>query len=238
MKVLALIPARQGSKRLPNKNIKMLAGKPLIAWTIEAALASDLVKDRMMDVFVSTDSEEIADIAREHGAKVPFLRPDELASDTASTKDAITHALKTLKEMGQEYDCLILLQPTSPLRQSFHIDEAFALFLDKDAESVTSVSELEHPIEWTMTLEDDLKLDNFFQENAEALKTRSQDLPTRYRLNGALVIHKTKTFFADQVLPQQKDVYAYVMERKYAVDIDELADFQYAEYFVTHQHLL
>lgn len=237
MKILALIPARQGSKRLPNKNIKMLADKPLIAWTIQAALASKLASESSMDVFVSTDSEEIAQIARSHGAEVPFLRPEALASDTSSTFDAIHHSLQTFKEMGRTYDYLMLLQPTSPLRQAFHIDEAFALYQEKNAESVTSVSAVEHPIEWTMTLEEDQKLDSFFKDNAEVLKIRSQDLPTRYRLNGAIAISKADSFFKPQPA-EPKEVYAYVMDRKYAVDIDELADFQYAEYFLTHQHLL
>lgn len=237
MKILALIPARQGSKRLPNKNIKMLAGKPLIGWTIEATLNTKLAANGVLDVFVSTDSEEIAQIARNHGAEVPFLRPEELASDTATTFDAIQHSLQRFKEMGREYDYVVLLQPTSPLRQAFHIDEAFALYQEKNAESVTSVSMIEHPIEWTMTLEDDLKLDRFFADNADKLRTRSQDLPTRYRLNGAVAISKAESFFKPQVT-EPKAVYAYVMDRKYAVDIDELADFQYAEYFLTHQHLL
>lgn len=226
-KLLALIPARAGSKRVEHKNIKPLGGKPLIAWTIDAALKADLD----LDVVVSTDAQEIADIALNYGAQVPFLRPEALARDTSSSFDAIEYTINRLKEAGQNYEYLLLLQPTSPLRQSHHIEEAFALYQAKQAKAVLSVSEIEHPIEWTMTLQADLCADDYIQQNAQNLTKRSQEFEKRYRINGAIFLIdiaaflKHKTFY----LPTG-GVYSYIMENKYSIDIDELSDFEYAEF--------
>ncbi len=125
---LAIIPARGGSKRLPRKNVMNLAGKPLIAWTIEAALNSTYIDE----VMVSTDDREIAEIAQQYGASVPFFRPTELATDLTSTFDAIKHTLDFYAEMGEKYDFSVLLQPTSPLRESRHIDNAINLLKTKN----------------------------------------------------------------------------------------------------------
>jgi CMP-N-acetylneuraminic acid synthetase len=226
-KILAIIPARAGSKRVAHKNIKPLGGKPLIAWTIDAALKTEL----NMDVVVSTDSQEIADIALQYGAKVPFLRPDYLATDTSSSFDAIEYTIERLREEGHHYDYLMLLQPTSPLRQSRHIEEVFALLQSKAAKAILSVSEIDHPIEWSMTLEADLCVDHYIHQNAQNLTKRSQDFEKRYRINGALFCIEIgaylnyKTFY----LPTG-GVYSYVMENKYGIDIDELSDFEYAEF--------
>lgn len=228
MKILAFIPARKGSKRLPSKNIMLCAGKPLIAWTIESALNTKL----QMDVIVSTDSEEIAKISKEYGAEVPFFRPKEFAADTSTTFDAIKYTLDTLASNGRVYDYFILLQPTSPLRQSSHIDEAFKLLQTTGGKAVVSVSSLEHPIEWTMTLPENNSLDTFINENQHYLKTRSQDLPTRYRINGAVACVRTEDFLNEGTFYLKKGVYAYPMENKYSVDIDELSDFEYANHLL------
>lgn len=143
-KVLALIPARGGSKGLPGKNIRPLCGKPMIAWTIEKAR-----KSRFLDeIMVSTDSAEIAEIARTYGASVPFLRPAELASDTASTLDVVIHALDHLGKEGKTFDWLVMLEPTSPLREDDDIDHMLQSLLARQDEwdAIVSVGEVhEHP---------------------------------------------------------------------------------------------
>ena len=157
-KVLALIPARGGSRRLPGKNLLKLCGEPITVWSIKAAQQSKYV-DRIV---VSTDSDEIAEVARAAGADVPFMRPNYLASDTASSLDVVNHALNELNQKGQCYEFIVLLQPTSPLRTSKHIDESFELLQSKDADAIVGVTELDHPIELTNRLPDDLSMKGFF----------------------------------------------------------------------------
>ncbi|OOE33404.1 CMP-N-acetlyneuraminic acid synthetase, partial [Salinivibrio kushneri] len=178
-KVCALIPARGGSKRLPKKNSLPLSGKPLIAWTIEAALNSQYIDK----VLVSTDSEEIASISREFGAYVPALRPEYLANDTATTEQVIRYELN--RHM-QDSDILIILQPTSPLRSKQQIDQALRLFQEKKASSVFSVTACEHPPEWCGKLPDNYSMANFISGD---FSTRSQDLQKSFRLNGAIYIY-------------------------------------------------
>ena len=135
--ILALIPARGGSKGIPRKNIKVLHGSPLIAYTIAAARNSRYIDD----VVVTTDSDEIAKIARDYGASVPFMRPSELADDRSKTIDAVLHAVETLEDMGRTFDAVVLLQPTSPLRTSVDIDCSIETFYSHGSLGVASVSE-------------------------------------------------------------------------------------------------
>ena len=220
-KFLALIPARAGSKGIKDKNIIDLKGKPLIAYSIDAALKSKYI-DR---VVVSTDGEDIAAVAKEWGADVPFLRPDYLASDTAKTIDAVLHCIEALKKAGDSYDYLVLLQPTQPLRQSFHIDEAIEKMLDLDANSLVSVSKVkEHPV-LIRTIGEDGKLQNLLNCSSTV---RRQDFPDFYRVNGAIYINKIDenlnetTSLNDNIIP-------YEMAHEYDVDIDELLDLKIAE---------
>ncbi|MCP3851068.1 MAG: acylneuraminate cytidylyltransferase family protein [Gammaproteobacteria bacterium] len=229
MKILAFIPARKGSKRVLNKNIKLCAGKPLIAWTIESALKAK----QKMDIVVSTDSNKIAEISKKYGAEIPFLRPDELANDTSTTYDAMKYTLNTLAKQGRVYDFIMLLQPTSPVRQASHIDEAFRLLLESNGKAVVSVSNIDHPNEWTMTLPENNSLDAFIKDNSHYLKQRSQELPVRYRLNGAISCVKVEDFLNEGTFYLKKGVFAYPMENKYSVDIDELSDFEYAQYLLS-----
>ncbi|WP_029934091.1 cytidylyltransferase domain-containing protein [Thiomicrospira pelophila] len=224
--ILAIIPARAGSKRLPKKNIMPLGGLPLIAWTIKSALEARLD----MDVVVSTESEQIAKVALEYGADIPFMRPDELAQDASSSFDVIDYTLKTLAASGRHYDYVILLQPTSPFRQSQHIEEAFLMLQKFNANAVVSVTELDHPVEWSMTLPDSGNLDEFIHHHLTHLKTRSQDLPKRYRLNGAISCGQVKALLSNQTFYVPSGTYAYKMEPQFSVDIDTLTDFQYAEF--------
>lgn len=146
MKVLALVNARGGSKGLPRKNVRPLLGKPLIAWSIEAGLAAA----RVTSLVASTDDPEIAEVARRHGARVPFMRPSELATDEALQIDAIRHAVGFLEAQGESYDVVLILQPTSPLRRSEDVDGALALLETSGADSVISVCDVDgrHPLSW------------------------------------------------------------------------------------------
>ena len=147
--ILAIIPARRGSKRLPGKNIKILGDKPLIAWTIEAAKNSQYIDH----IIVSTDSDKIAKVAKNWGVAVPFERPSYLSTDEASSEDVIVHTLNWIEENeGILFDYFILLQPTSPLRQTKDIDQALELMEKKNASSVVSVVKAVRPIEWYVIL--------------------------------------------------------------------------------------
>ncbi|WP_027849363.1 pseudaminic acid cytidylyltransferase [Marinospirillum minutulum] len=219
---IAIIPARGGSKRLPGKNIKDLAGKPMIAWTIEAALESQVFDY----VFVSTDDEKIAEVAKTAGAKVPFLRPAELASDEATTNDVITHLVDWFEsEFNQQVSTLAIFQPTSPLRNAQHIKEAMQLMEEKSAKAVVSVCKVEYPIQFCNTLGTDGSMDGFIKP--ENLK-RTQELEPYYRLNGAIYLFE-KGYIDKLTDIYSKGTYAYVMDTKKSTDIDTLEDFQKAE---------
>jgi CMP-N-acetylneuraminic acid synthetase len=222
-RVLGLILARSGSKRLPNKNIKHLDGKPLITWSIEAAKKSLCIDD----VVVSTDGEIIAQEARNAGALTPFKRPQTLASDTASSTEAAIHALETLATHGKHYQWVVLLQPTSPLRTHRHIDEAFNMLTHKRATAVVSVCETEHSPLWCNTLNSDLSMDNFI--SAEVTSARSQDLSTYYRLNGAIYIISTEQLLKQRSFFPATHNYAYIMSNESSVDIDTELDFIFAQ---------
>ena len=230
-KILAFIPARQGSKRLPGKNSKLLAGKPLIAWTIQAALEAELA----MEVMVSTDSPQIAELAQSFGAEVPFLRPPALAADHSSTFEALQHMLQGLQQVGRDYDAVVLLQPTSPLRQAWHIEQSVQMLTQASVKSVVSVSPLEHPLHWSMALPANHCLDDFVAQQAQTLKYRSQDAAKHYRLNGAVYCATTPDLLKHQRFYMPQGTYAYVMDKRYAVDIDEQDDFDYAEFLLTRQ---
>mgnify|MGYP001392855038 FL=1 len=225
-KLLALITARGGSKRLPKKNILKLADKPLIAWTIEASLKSPYIDE----VIVSTDDVEIAEISRSYGADVPFIRPPELATENASSIDVLKHAVLTLKNLDRHFDYLILLQPTSPLRKATHINEAIQMYVDKKAKVVISVCEVSHPIEWAGLLPDDLSMDDFFSQELQG--KRVQDLPQRYRLNGAIYIINIHEFLKHNSIMLKEGSYGFIMGREDSVDIDNHIDFKFAEFLI------
>ncbi|PHV38914.1 cytidylyltransferase domain-containing protein [Janthinobacterium sp. BJB304] len=217
MKTLALIPARGGSKGIPRKNINMIAGKPLIAWTIEAALASTLLDG----VVVSTDNAEIAEVALRYGAQVPFLRPAELARDETPGVEPVLHALQQLPD----YDAVLLLQPTSPLRSSADIDACVALAREREAVSVVSVSEPDAHPDWMYRMTATQQLEKLLASQSH---TRRQDLPTVLTLNGALYfanadwLRSSRTLLAEETL-------AYVMPADRSVDIDTPLDWKFAE---------
>lgn len=222
METLAIIPARSGSKGLPDKNIKNLQGKPLIAYTIEAAIASE----QFDEVMVSTDSKEYAAIAMEYGATVPFLRSADNAGDTSSSWDVVKEVLNNYRAQGKSFKKVALLQPTSPLRTKEDIINGFNTKAEKDANFVVSVCEVEHSPLWSNTLPKDQSMKDFIDPKIMALPR--QQIPTYYRLNGAMYLVDVEHLLNNNNLYGDRS-YAFIMDRKNSVDIDEAFDFKFAE---------
>ena len=220
---LAIIPARGGSKRLPKKNILDLAGKPLISWSISAAIKSKYI-DKVM---VTTDSDEIMEVARKYGAEVPFKRPDYLSNDTAIRPDVIKHTIDFYQNENQEnFDYIIFLQPTSPLRNERHIDKAIEYMFKKNADAMVSVCEVEHPVQWSGLLPDNKDMSDFLNEID--IKSRSQDFPSYFRLNGAIFICDSYKFMESGCMFLKENIFAYVMSQDISIDIDTKIDFMFA----------
>jgi CMP-N-acetylneuraminic acid synthetase len=229
-KFLAIITARAGSKRLLNKNSLNLAGKPLIAWTIEAAKKTKYISE----VVVSTDSLEIKEIAEEFGATVPFIRPENLSNDTASSFDVVEHCINFYQtQLNQFFDYVILLQPTSPLRTSVDIENAIQLLYKKNADAIVSVCETEHSPLWSNTIDETLSLKHFLRD--EVKNKRSQDLPMYYRLNGAIYICKTDELLKQKTFFLKQKCFAYIMDKETSVDIDTSLDFKMAEFLIDNK---
>ena len=218
---LAIIPARSGTKGLKDKNIKQLDGKPLLAYTIEAALDSGM----FAEIHVSTDSNDYAEVAKEYGAKVPFLRPVELATDESDTSQTVRYVIKTYKSLGWKFDTIALLQPTSPLRRATHIKEAYNLYIKNNANSVMSVCEVEHSPLWSNVLPENFSLKDFILPENDL---RRQDLPTYYRQNGAIYIEDVDLIINRGNLLGDAS-YAYIMDKRSSIDIDDDIDFAIAE---------
>lgn len=228
MKNLAIIPARSGSKGLKDKNIKPLAGKPMLAHTIDAAKQSGIFDC----IHVSTDSEVYAQIARDYGADVPFLRNEELSNDTAGSWDVVRWVLEKYRELGQEYDMVTLLQPTSPLRDQTDILNAYELLNERAAEAVVAVCEMDHSPLWSNTLPEDGSMNGFLDRAANAGR---QKLPTYYRINGAIYMVKVGLLYEEPGL-YHEGTYAYVMPKERSVDIDDELDFIIAETMIAYQN--
>lgn len=225
---LAIIPARGGSKRLPRKNIKLLGGKPLIAWTIEAAIQSDCF-DR---IIVSTDDLKIADVAADFGAEVPFIRPAELSGDMATSDAVIEHAVRWIEQNNQfSIDTVMLLQPTSPFRNAEHIKACFELMDKKKADGIVSVTASDLRLELCNTLPPDHSLADFINISANETANRTQDMRQIYELNGAIYLFKRKLVGRlSQLYSTNISAYAYVMSMEDSVDIDTARDFAWAEF--------
>lgn len=220
--IVAIVPARAGSKRLPGKNMLPLAGKPLIQWTLDAAKASGVIDL----ILVTSDDAAVLNLARQQEV-MAIPRPEDLATDTATTIDAVMHALSTLESKGYTAQRVMLLQPTSPLRTSDDIRNAVTRMDDTGAASVVSVSEMEHSPLWANTLPADGNMDNFLPR--ELLNKRSQDLPTYYRLNGAVYL-TTREALACQGNFFVPHCFALVMLPRCSIDIDTAHDFAFAEF--------
>jgi len=223
LKVLALVPARGGSKGIKDKNIISLAGKPLISYTIETARKSIYIDD----LIVSTDSKKIAKVAQKCGAEVPFFRSQELATDTAKTVDVVIDAIQRLSAMGREYDLLVLLQPTQPLRNIEDVDGAIEEYVRMGEKDVVTVSEVtDHPI-LIRKINEKGVLENIIDVNSTI---RRQDMPLFYRVNGCVYVNNIhslnkNTSFNDNKMP-------YCMPTERSIDIDDEQDLLYAEFML------
>lgn len=221
MKNIAIIPARSGSKGVRDKNIRDFRGKPLMAHTIDAALKSG----EFDEVMVSTDSELYAEIAREYGANVPFLRSAKTASDSASSWDMVDEVLSGYANLDRTFNTFCLLQPTSPLRTKEDIQGAYELFRTKAEFAVVSVCETEHSPLWCGQLPDDGEFINFLPKETPKQRQASGKY---YRLNGAIYIVDINRFRQVKNL-YQKGSYAYIMKQEHSIDIDTELDFTIAE---------
>lgn len=221
-KILAVIPARGGSKGIPHKNIINFCGKPLISYTIEAALRSKYIDY----VIVSTEDEEIAKISIKCGAEVPFMRPYELATDTSKTIDSVIYTVQMLQTLGKNFDALVLLQPTQPLRTSKDIDDAIEKYENNGKMPLVSVSEIDdHPILTRIINKN--KLVPLLNVSSTC---RRQDMPPFYKVNGCIYINEISelnenTSLNDNIVP-------YLMSKSHSVDIDEKLDLVIAEYYL------
>ncbi|SFN30045.1 CMP-N,N'-diacetyllegionaminic acid synthase [Formivibrio citricus] len=231
LKVLGLVTARGGSKGLPGKNIRDLCGKPLIAWTIDAALAAKCLDA----VVVSTDDTAIAEAASNHGAEVPFLRPAELAGDSASSIDVVIHALDFLAAEGRHFDLVVLLEPTSPLREVSDIVAGLSLMQEHRASAVVSVcrAECTHPA-FMYRQKTDGRLEPFLKRQPTGL--RRQDIEPLYFLEGTLyasrvdVLRARRSFYHD-------DTVAYEVPKWKSIEIDDIDDFTMVEALIKHKGL-
>lgn len=229
--MIAIIPARGGSKGLPGKNIKMLNGKPLIAYTIEAALKSKYIDS----VIVSTDSPAIAKVAKEYGAEVPFLRPDELSTDSSSAIDVYLHATNYYMENNKvKLNKFMVLLPTAPLRTEKHIDDAVELFLEKKADTLISIKKADTPVTWYMEKNDDDRIKNARFGIGNAVTNRQVN--NQYFVpNGAIYIldyellKTNRTYYSNNTI-------GYTMSSEDSVDIDTLIEFKFAEFLLNYKN--
>ena len=221
MKILVVIPARGGSKGIPRKNIKPFAGKPLIYYTIDTARV--IVPDE--DICVSTDDDEIIQVVEDYGLKVPFKRPDELATDTAGSYEVLLHALDFYEKQGKHYDVLLLLQNTSPFRTVNHVKEALALYTP-DVDMVVSVKECAANPYYCVFEENQ---DGYLHVcKGDGTIYRRQDAPKVYEYNGAVYVINTESL-RKQHLHQFAKRIKYVMDEKSSFDLDTMNDWMIAE---------
>ena len=225
-KILAVIPARGGSKGLPRKNIKLFLDRPLIAWTIEAAKASKYIDKTI----VSTDDQNIAKVSRRYGAEIPFLRPKRLSRDSSSSEDVAIHSIESFRNKGINFDIIVLLQPTSPLRRSDHIDSALNILEHQDCDAVISVCEpAHHPLKSFKPDEHGFLIG--LVESEHCFSPRQQ-LPKALIPNGAIflikskVFNKYKSFLPPRTLP-------FVMPGKESIDIDGIDDLDYVSFLLS-----
>lgn len=222
--ILVIIPARGGSKGIPRKNIKLLNGKPLIYYTVEAARG--IFKDSQ--ICVSTDDKEIVDLVENIGLKIPFIRPVELASDTATTHDVLLHALNFYKGLGVTVDTILLLQPTSPLRTSTHIRDALSIYNSKECDMVVSVKETKSNPYFVL-----------YEENEQGILVKSkkggyqrrQDAPKVWEYNGAIYVINVESLLKNTIYKFER-IYKFVMEEQCSIDIDTDLDWKICEFLM------
>ncbi len=227
MNTLVIIPARGGSKGIPHKNIKPLDGKPLIYYTID--VARQIVSDE--DICVSTDDAEIIKCVEDYGLKVPFVRPAELASDTAGTYEVLLHALDFYEKLGKQYDVVLLLQNTSPFRTAEQVKEALNIYTS-DVDMVVSVNETKTNPYYNCVEEGP---DGFLKKTLDStMLTRRQDAPITYEYNGAIYVMNVEKLKAMHYGKFTKIV-KYVMDELHSVDLDTMLDWKYAEFIINER---
>lgn len=226
MNILVVIPARGGSKGIPGKNIKPLNGKPLIYYTIDAARS--IVDDS--HICVSTDDKHISDAVEHYGLKIPFKRPDYLATDTASTYDVLLHALHFYEAQGEKFDAIILLQATSPFRTGQHIKEALSLY-SKDIDMVVSVKETDANPYYVCFEEDSNGMLQI--SKGDGHYTRRQDCPPVYEYNGAIYIINPESLKKNPLNKFSKRI-KYVMDKEHSLDLDTMQDWLIAELMINN----
>ena len=223
--MLAIIPARGGSKGLPGKNIKDLNGKPLIAYTIEAALNSK----KITQIIISTDDKDIANVCHSYGLNIPFMRPIELASDNSLIIDTYLYTVnKVNKDFSKNYTSFVALLPTCPFRTGEDIDNAINIFSNKDADSVISFYEAPHPVQWYRKIDKNGILRAIMPEG-DKLANRQEEIKT-YLPNSTIYVFKVDTLNQNKYYTDK--TYPYIMDAKNSIDIDNLSDFEYAEYLM------
>jgi N-acylneuraminate cytidylyltransferase/CMP-N,N'-diacetyllegionaminic acid synthase len=222
LKFLGIIPAKEHSTGVKNKNIRNLLGKPLIYYTIKEALKSKYINK----LIVSTDSSKIASIAKSFKAEVPFLRPKNLAKTDTKMIDVLTHAILTTKALGYDFDCIVCLQPTNPFRKASHIDEAIEKIKTTNCDVIISITEVsEHPY-WMVKL---TNKDDVVYYNKQGLKTSPlrQYLPKLYRINGAILVAKIEVILKNNLYDAHTK--AIIMDKLSSFDIDTELDFKLCE---------
>jgi CMP-N,N'-diacetyllegionaminic acid synthase len=234
-KVLGLIPARGGSKSVPHKNLAPLLGRPLLAYTCEAALSSA----RLTRIVLSTDDEEIAEVGRDCGVEVPFIRPAELSGDEASSLAVAQHAAGWMSDHeGFSPDVLVLLQPTSPMRRAIHIDEALDQMKLTGADTVVSVIEVPHRFNPFSVMElNDGSLRNFCQEPVTFDRFRRQEIPRFYARNGPAVLATRTSVLFEADAFYGKRVAPYIMDPEESIDIDSIFDLEVAAWMLHRRAL-
>ena len=221
MSLLAIIPARGGSKGIPRKNIKDFCGKPLIAWTIQEALESKYV-DR---VIVSTDDKEIKNISLKFGAEVPFLRPKELSRDNSQGIDVMLHAINIFSN----FERIVYLQPTSPFRTVIDIDSAYEFALDKDADSLVPIVKSDKNVHWFLSRDSDSKVKRIMNSG---FSSNRQNLPDAFLLCGSIFLYKTEWLSSNRKL-MSKNSYGFEIPSERAYEIDTTQDWDFAEYLMS-----
>jgi CMP-N,N'-diacetyllegionaminic acid synthase len=224
MKVLGLITARGGSKGVPRKNIRILNGKPLLAYTAETALRTQTLRR----IILSTEDEEIAEVGRNCGIDVPFMRPNELAQDNTPSFSVVRHALSTLEETGERFDAVCLLQPTNPLRRAEDIDNCVRLLIESNADSVVSVLPVPHEYNphWVFWKNENNLMS--LATGAAEPTTRRQDLPPAFHRDGSVYVTRRDTILEKKSL-YGENVKGYEIEAKFSANIDTEADWQKVE---------
>ena len=228
MKILAVIPARSGSKGLKDKNIKLLNGIPLCAYTIKAAVDSGIFDE----IHFSTDSEKYAEIAGQYGASVPFLRDGHLANDTASSWDVVKSVIRCYEKSGRNFDAVMLLQPTAPLRSADDIRQALQLLEERNGEAVVSVTDPAHSPYWCAELPEDGRMDIYHRKIHDLVGR--QQLKKQYILNGAIYLSKIQHLMTCSSI-YEHSCYAYWMPPERSFDIDTQFDFDLCEFLVSRK---